>query len=137
MRIRNVVARALIVGAGFYSAPTFAQTFTVDMAGISKACSASSVACQAAVAAELAQLRASGIAPDTMNAQLGSIASAALTAASVLPADQRAQLAGIMGMIASASTNLAQIQALQKLASNLASGAEINLVAVASSLSQS
>ena len=135
MNIKAQVAGAFFIGATFMAAPTVAQTFTVDTAAISAACSASAAACQAVVAAQVARLRAAGLTPAAINAQLGVIAGTAITAAASLPPAQRVQLAATIRSVASASTNPAQVQALQTLASDLEAGSDVDLAAVASSLS--
>ncbi len=88
--------------------------------------------------AAIAALRASGLTAAAINAQLGVIAGAAVTAAASLPAAERVAFASVLSEIGSASTNAAQAQNIAQLAAQIQSGQQnIDLVAVASSLSAS
>ena len=137
MTMKRLAASCVISGLVAFSTPILAQTYATDVAAVSSGCAGSAAACDAVVGVELARVGAAGLTPAVASAQLGAIAGAAITAAASLPAVERAKLAGIMRAIAAASTNPEQARALQTLASNLASGADVNLVAVASSLSAS
>lgn len=140
MTLKQLVASAMFVGATFTAAPTFAQTFTVDSAAIAAACANSATACEAAVAQQVARLRAAGLSPAVVNRQLGVIAGTAVSSAASLPAAQRGQLANTLRSVAAASTNTRQVAAIQQLATNLTAGTAgnaANLRAVAQSLSAS
>jgi len=137
MIMKRLAAGCVVSGLMALATPVFAQTYTVDVAAISAGCAGSAAACEAVVAVEVARLQAAGLTLEVINTQLGAIAGVAITAAASLPAVERAKLADMMRAIAAASTSPEQARALQTLASNLASGADVNLVAVASSLSAS
>ncbi len=137
MNMKRLAAGCVVLGLVAFSTPILAQTYAADVAAVSAGCAGSAAACDGVVGVELARVGAAGLTPAEVNAQLGAIAGAAITAAASLPATERAKLAVIMRAIAAASTNPEQASALQALASNLASGADVNLVAVASSLSAS
>ncbi|MFN4131075.1 MAG: hypothetical protein ACK4GC_14865 [Paracoccaceae bacterium] len=73
-----------------------------------------------------------------MNAQLGVIAGAAVSASASMAPAERLRFASVLNEIGAASTNAAQKQAIARLASAIASGQRnIDLVAVASALSAS
>jgi hypothetical protein len=131
----NMLVRATLAGAVLFAAPAIAQSFTADVVAISAGCKSSAGTCRATVLAEIARLRAAGLPPAAVDAQLGIIAGTATSAAQSLPAAQRATLGRTLRDVAEFSSNPAQQQALERLAADLESGNAVDLVAVASSLS--
>lgn len=121
-----------------FSAAATAQTALVDTAAISAACSTSGAACTVAVRAAIVRLRAAGLTPAALNAQLGVIAGTAVRAAASLPPAQRVAVAASLREIAAASTNAGQIASITQVATAIEAGAgNIDLEAVADAFSAS
>lgn len=138
MKMRTKIGTALVVSftLGFPMA-SFAQTPAVDTANIAAECGKSAALCKAAVEQAIAALQALGLTPAQLNAQLGVLAGAALSGARNLPAAEKLSLAGVLTVISSASSDPTQIAALNNLASDLASGVDVDLAAFASAISAS
>ena len=131
MRIQNLFVTAAFSSALLFSGPASAQTPAFDTAAVAAGCGASSGACLAAVQAAIATLRAAGLRPAAINAQIGIIAGIAVSSARSLPASQRVGFSSVLSELAAASTNPAQTRALTQLASVAQSGQPVDLDAVA------
>ncbi len=137
MYVRKLVLGMIFSGATVFAAPVAAQTYVVDTAAVALACSTSAEECLLAIEAAISAMRAAGLSPADMNAALGVIAGTAVSAAASLPPAELAALAAVMEIVAAASTDPVQLQALLQLATALESGETVDLVAMAASLSAS
>lgn len=136
MQVTSRIAAALMIGVTFgVSGAAVAQTPVVNTANLATECAKSAALCKAAVDAAIAALKTLGLTPTQLNTQLGVLAGAALSGAKNLPAAEKLALSGTLTSISNASTNSAQKLALTQLASQFASGSEVNLAAFAQAIS--
>ncbi len=134
MGLRVIVSSVALAASVAFAQQAVAQDALVDTTAIAAACSVSAVECQLAVQAAIAALTAAGLAPSALNSALGVIAGTAVSAAASMPPAERRGLAAVMSQIAAVSTDETQRTALTKLARDLQSGADVDLIAQASAI---
>ena len=139
MILKTTTSAAIFFMTMSFASPLMAQSAQIDMAAITDSievqCAISADACDVAVAAAIAQLIEAGVSGDGLNVQLGVIGASALVVAQDLIPSEKLLVAAVFTQISETSTNQLQKTAFANLASSVATGSDVNLAAVASTLS--